>query len=290
MKKLVAYGVMVAGLFLSAAMVQGSVIAVNFDASVSHLDGTTALGGDLPSGDTVGDYDFDGSSDDRATYVPMGTVFAPVDDAKWVHVAGQSDAMFYQGVSIARINDTSVAAPNAGLNRITSTLVQVGHTAATVSETFRLASAFYWKSEDFLNGKIELVDEAGSIQFVGGSVGLNWYTHALIETGDKWYVSGTQGKVTLSVNGATETWYEFDPVGDQMFWDEANKGAGVLGSTLGEVTSAGVYIQETYSNVQPRWHFESVSFSGTAVPEPATIGMLGLGAACMLFVRRWTQA
>lgn len=278
-----------AGLLLSAAAVQGSVVAVYFDASVSHLSGTSALSGYNPSGDTVGDYDFDGNADDRATYIPMGTVFAPVVNAKWVLVAGQSDSMFYQGISIARIDDTSTAAPDVSMNRISTTLIQVGNTAATVSETFRLASAFYWKSADFLNGKIKLADEEGSIQFAGSSVGANWYAHALIETGGRWYVSETQNKTALNVNGATETWYEFDPVADNMFWDEAGKGAGVLGSTLGEITSAGVYIQETYSGVTPRWHFESLSFSGTAVPEPATIGLLGLGAAGMLLVRRWSR-
>ena len=278
---------MAVGLLLSVCAARGSVVAVNFDASVSHLDGVTSLTGYAPSGDTVGDYDFDGSSDDRATYIPAGTVFAPVNNAKWVHVDGQSDSMFYQGVSIARINDTSVAAPNVSMNRISTTLIQVGNTAATVSDTFRIASAFYWKTADFLNGKIELANEAGSIQFVGSSVGANWYTHALIETGGKWYVSGTQSKSALSVNGATETWYEFDPVGDQMFWDEANKGDGVLGSTLGEISSAGVYVQDTYGNVTPRWHFESLSFSGTVIPEPATIGMLGLSAVCILVVRRF---
>jgi hypothetical protein len=289
--KRIAIGIMmVAGLWLSTAVVRGSVIAVNFDASVNHLDGTTALGGYASSGDSVGDYDFDGSSDDRATYVPMGTVFAPVLNAKYVPVAGQSDTMFYQGVSIARIDDVSSAAPAVGLNRITTTLIQVGNTAASASETFRIASAFYWKAEDFLNGKIKLADETGSIQFTGSSVSANWYAHALIETGGKWYVSDTQSKSALSVNGATETWYEFDPVANNMFWNEAGKGDGVLGSTLGEITSAGVYFQETYSGLTPRWHFESLSVSGTAVPEPATFGMLGMGALCMLFFRRWIRA
>jgi hypothetical protein len=42
--KRIAIGIMmVAGLWLSTAVVRGSVIAVNFDASVNHLDGTTAL-------------------------------------------------------------------------------------------------------------------------------------------------------------------------------------------------------------------------------------------------------
>lgn len=275
------------GLLLSAALVQGqTVTAVNFDAS-ANLTGGNTISGFTPGNDTTGDYDFDGSEDDRATSLTFGTVFNPSNHPNYNPPVGQSDSVFYQGLSLARIGDTATAAPAVALNRMSSTLVQIGNTAASSSETFRIASAFYWKSEDFLNGSIELANEAASIQFTGSSVAGNWEAHALIETGGKWYVSGTSKKTTLSINGAAETWYEFDPVGDVMFWDEANKGVGVTGSTLGELTAAGVYFQETYTGSTPRWHFESLSFSGTSIPEPGSYALLaGLAGLCFVILRR----
>jgi len=270
---------------LSAALVQGATVqAVSFDASVD-ITGDQNINASKTSGDTLGDYDFDGNEDDRASFMAMGTLFAPSTHLSYDPPAGQNDSAIYQGISIARIDDASTVAPILNMNRLSNSSAQVGLNAAGNTETFRIASAFFWKSEDFLNGSIELVDEADSIVFTGSSGGANWNTHALIETSEKWYISDSSQKRTLSINGAAETWYEFDPVANQMFWDEANKGVGVVGSTLGEITSAGVYIQETYSDANPYWNFDSLSFSGESIPEPRSYallaGVLALGAVAV---------
>ena len=287
MKINIACKISIAGLLLSAALAHGAAVqAVNFDASAvlvsSNINSTFKT-----SGDTLGDYDFDGNADDRASFMPMGTLFAPSTHPLYTPAVGQNNSAIYQGVSLARIDDAVTAAPILDMNRLSDSAAQVGLNGASASETFRIASAFFWKAEDFLNGSIELADEADSIQFTGGSAGANWNTHILIETGEKWYVSDSSNKSTLSLNGATETWYEFDPVADNMFWDEANKGAGVTGSTLGEITSAGVYIQETYNDANPYWNFVSLSFSGTSIPEPVSYALLaGLAGLSFVMLRR----
>lgn len=286
MKIDIACKVSIAGLLLSAALAHGSTVqAVNFDVRAGLSSGT--INATKTSGDTLGDYDFDGNADDRASVLPMGTLFPPAAHPWYIGAVGQNNSAFYQGVGLARIDDAVTAAPILDMNRLAGSAAQVGLNEASASETLRIASAFFWKAEDFLGGNIELADEADSIQFTGSSAGANWNAHILIEAGEKWYVSASSEKSTLNLNGAAETWYEFDPVADNMFWDEANKGTGVIGSTLGEITSAGVYIQETYSGAKPYWNFESLSFSGTSIPEPGSYALLaGLAGLSFVMLRR----
>ena len=291
---------------LSAALAHGETVqAINFDTRVpgtisSNIKSTLQLGGH-----TTGDYDFDGVEDDQARVLPMGSEFTPWSSSEYTPAAGQNNSVFYQGVGLALMDDVSNAVPDLAINRFgeSTSAVQVGNNPAPENGTLRIAAAYFWKADDFLNGPIELANEAGSIQFEGDQARnfTSWNTRVLIEAGNKWYVSGSSDDEDLSINGATEAWYEFDPEANNMFWndDVASTGqSSVAGSTLGAITSAGIYTQYQYTstsngssaNQGPYYNFYSLSFSGSSipsVPEPGPYALLvGLAGLCFVMLRR----
>jgi hypothetical protein len=297
MKLNIACKISIVGLLLSVALARGETVqAINFDTSQSTI--SLNINSDFQLGDhTTGDYDFDGDVDDQARVLSMGTEFNPATEAGYTPGVGQNNSAFYQGVGLALINDTSNAVPDLAINRFgqSSGAVQLGNNPAPENGTLRIAAAYFWKADDFLNGPIELANDAGSIHFEGIQARNqeNWNTRILIEAGSKWYVSHSTGVRELTINGATETWHQFDPYSN-IFWD-GNEGDPVAGSTLGAITSAGIYTQHQYTSTSngsnpdegPYYNFYSLSFSGSSIPEPRSYALLvGLAGLCFVMLRR----
>ncbi len=272
----------------------GSVAAVNFGAD--YASANINASGALVVSRAVAD--FDGSSDDRVGSIAFGTEFSPPNSVNWNTPAGKSGGVIKYGTSVANIN--SATDPSLGVNRIsTADIIQAGNGAGTTA--MRLASAWYWEKASFLNGAsaasgLAFTNAASSLSAYfnnGGTptTGFSRRGNFLVENGSTWYISADEFGSTggsFAINAATAQWYVFDPAAGTLFWDRAAMGTAVSGSTFTNIQAMGLYVQHELINgttINAALQGFS-SFQATVIPEPATIGMLGLGAAAMLLVRR----
>jgi hypothetical protein len=263
--------------------VRGSLVGIDFGGNYSSANINSAKTETYSSGD----FDFDGSADDRVSKVAFGSVFTPPNSANWTNIAGKSNGTIYHGISLAILNKTNN--PAIGFDRLAGTVVndriQIG--GGTTGETNSLAVALYWNSTNFLNGgSAALADETNSLSVTLNGTGVAPSVRFLVQAGGQWYVSATSNTASFSINGATASWYAFDPAANAMFLDTANLGTAVSGTSLGAITAAGVYAQ-TMKYTGGSSLFGMDAFKLTVVPEPATIGMLGLGAISILICRRF---
>jgi hypothetical protein len=226
--------------------VYGTQVAVDFGGKYSDR----SINSSKRVSHVTGDFDFDGAVNDRAAVVEFGSLFSPPKHGSWNELDDKSNGTVYQGLSIA------VLGGNVDLedvmSRFSGDRIQLG--AKCPGQMLRLAAAIYWEAGDFLcKGKeavsAPLANEPKSLQASVKNNGVKPVARFLIQAGGKWYVSSDccYGN-SFKVNGATALWHEFDPVANQLFLDEKNLGPSVAGSTLGNVTAAGLYAQtETYS-------------------------------------------
>ncbi|MEA2067659.1 MAG: hypothetical protein U9P12_00535, partial [Verrucomicrobiota bacterium] len=198
----------------------------------------------------TGDYDFDGTADDRRGYRAIGSVFLNpiiIEAGKEAGVAGKNKNL-YAGYQIANLNSAvdPLESPNYKYSGSGDSAMA---TSAAGTTDMGMAFAPYVKKPNFLNGynnvtNLVFEDIAGSAsfsvrQFDGGQT-----ARALVQNGSTWYVSGSEvtSTTTLSLNGYTETWYEFDPA-TSLFINPASLGAGVSGSTLIDIQAFGAFVQ-----------------------------------------------
>lgn len=223
--------------------------AVDFgaDYTKSNLNATTT-----PTLTTV-DADFDGQVDDRAAVVTLGTVFSPPTLSGWTTPVGKSGAVIRHGISLANLN--SGTNPSIQLNRINAAdVIQVTNGVGTGA--MRMATAFYWERQEFLNGldtaePLSFVDAGDSAQATLVNAGAataedGRASRLLVRSGGIWYVSGSTFNGTagsLAFNGRTETWYRFEPAAGTLFWNSTAPGNPFSGTELDEITAVGVYSQ-----------------------------------------------
>jgi hypothetical protein len=215
----------------------GSELTIDFGGNYSAVNINSAKSETYSSGD----FDFDGSADDRVAKVAFGSVFTPPNSANWTNLVGKSNGTIYHGISLAILNKTNN--PAIGFDRMTSTdRIQIG--GGTTGETNNLAVALYWNSTNFLNGgSAALADETNSLSVTLAGTGVAPSVRFLVQAGGQWYVSAASNTASFSINGATANWYAFDPAANAMFLDTANLGTAVSGSSLGAITAVGVYAQ-----------------------------------------------
>jgi len=109
----------------------------------------------------------------------------------------------------------------------------------------------------------------------------------LIETTDGWYKS-----IENSVNTSTSVPMDWslDLTGTGLGWvafSEFGLSGGAVAADITDIQSAGVYFAAV--NTSANFFGTKVEYVNvTTVPEPATIGMLGLGAVLTLLIRRRT--
>lgn len=283
-------------LMIGVSVASGSIIAVDFgaDYTAANINASKTLGVDA----TV-DADFDGVADDRAGSIAFGTVFTPAGSASWTTPVGKSGPVIKFGVSLANI-DSIVDPDNLAMSRIAAyDAIEASNNPGTAA--MRMASAWYWEQSSFLNGLnsasgLTFANEAASLSATFNNTGTPTAGNEregrfLVQSDGQWYVSqsrfaGTGG--LLSINAATAEWYVFDPAAGTLFWDLNDVGSSVLGSTLTDITAIGVYVQhELFDGTTGSSAKEGFStLQANLVPEPATIGLFGMGVLGVLFVRR----
>jgi hypothetical protein len=270
--------------------------AVDFggDYTSSNINNTTPAG----SGYATGDYNFDGSSDDRAYIRPFGSEASFTGSDSFTTPTGKSGAFINYGISYANIGSLSDPANN-GLNRITSS-DSIQATSGAGTSAMRMASAWYWQKASFLNGLnvasgISFADQSGSlfasINNTGTpTTGNQRASRFLVQSGGQWYLSesfSTATDGTLSINAATSNWYVFDPTANALFWDVTKPGGTVIGSLLTDITAIGIYTQhQLFDGTSGSAAVQGFSsFEATVVPEPSSFALL-LGAIVALAIIR----
>lgn len=274
----------IAGLFLAAVSTHASQLAVDFGAAYTTEN--------INSAKTVlqsnGDFDFDGVSDDRVSYVAFGSVFTSPNSSKWTTVSGKSNGTIYHGISLAVFNNQSID-PADPLDRIASNnRIQVGNINAG-AETYSLAAAFYWEAADFLsNGTGGLVDGVDSMSATVISVGIKANARFMVQAGGQWYLSQASGDGSFSINGGAANWYAFDPTSNAMFWDETAPGATVIGTSLGNITAAGIYAQTDAGYTADTSLFQLEGLQVSVIPESNAYALLlgGVSLAGVVLLRR----
>lgn len=280
-----------------AQSTQAQVLAVDFgaDYTSANINNTTPAG----SGFATGDYNFNGSSDDRAYIRPFGSAASFPDSPSFTTPAGKSGGVINYGISYANIG--SLTDPStASLNRISSADVIQANSGAGTS-AMRMASAWYWQKASFLNGlssssNISFADQAGSMTVTVANSGtptggFSRQSRLLAQSDGQWYLSQTFTTATngsLTINAYTDNWYSFDPTANALFWNIGSPGSTVAGSTLTNITALGVYIQhELFDGTTGGAALQGFnSLQVTAIPEPSALGLLVGASVALLALRR----
>jgi hypothetical protein len=269
----------------------GSLVAVDFGADYSsgYINATDA------TATSAVDADFDGNSDDRMRGITLGTTYSPMNSASFTNRTGKSGTGMKYGVSLATLDSSTD--PTIANNRFTPTDDTYVGTTDTVGANERLATAWYWEKSSFLNGAnaasgLSFANAAGSltavVKLAGSNVGASMRGASfLVQNDGQWYINAFTSAgtpATLSINAATANWYVFDPAAGTLFFDRSAYGTAVQGSSFANITALGIYEQQEVFSTTAAQGINS--FQAMLVPEPATIGMLGLGAVAILFARR----
>lgn len=277
---------------------QSSFTAVDFGANYSSNNINTAT---PPSQLATGDFNFNGSATDRASYVTLGQEHTAPNSPNWTTPSGKSGAVIRYGYSIANIDSSDD--PSMNLVRYNAGADLLQNTSGAGTSSMRMASAWYWEKSSFLNGtnlldNLSFADQAGSLtaSFANSgtpTTGNTRLARFIIQSGGDWFLSGdafggTSG--TLSINAADATWHNFDPhSASLLFYNPSDMGSGVLGSTLTDISAIGVHVQHELfdGTINNAMSHQFGSLEAAVIPEPATVSVLfGLGALAFVLVRR----
>jgi hypothetical protein len=159
---------------------------------------------------------------------------------------------------------------------------------ASATENASAKGMLVWNKADFLTGSVQTVTFAG-----GDSLYLNisgWAATAkdvrfTINQGGVWYVSDSK-----IASGTAQSW-TLDPTTNQWRTISTDGNYTIGGSAssvnFSNVLGAGIYLDSaTVNGAQMQLLFNDFKVNATVIPEPATIGMLGLGALVVVIVRR----
>lgn len=261
----------------------------------SYVDATANFNNSLTT--ETGDYDFDGTADDRRTYQSITTALAAGSNPFATGAASNRTSVVRAGFQMAVMNNTTIT-PGFGLKRIGNVaapngdLIQLGSGGG--SNPMRMVSAVNVAKADFLNG----ASSTGSLGFdnvVGMKARVATMTGSsnarfLVQSGSDWYISdySVTRATDMLANGYTETWYSYDPT-STLLYDNTDLGTGVSGSTLTDIQAFGIIAQNTVDvngTSANAVQFAVSKLSLNVIPEPATLGLLVLGSTGLMLVRR----
>ena len=176
----------------------------------------------------------------------------------------------YIGTASEQLQVNITASNN--ISRTSGWALMFGTTTNTGSYKFDASSQLTAKQYSTLNG----ISEARWVVVANGTTYLSQSTIALAVT-----------STTNTLNNPDEiNWAAWNPGADMTFGSLSYTN---LGSSLNNITLAGVAVNSNAGSGDPygtggRYYLQG--FTGDVIPEPATVGMLGLGALITLVLRR----
>lgn len=179
---------------------------------------------------------------------------------------------------------------NAGLVETASTGDRIAIYASTAAGA-AMRSMVMWESANFLSATPNFAVTNVSIDIIQRTNAntANQGLRVVVQQGSSYYISGAQafGATLSNVNFdlSSQTWYDFTPF---------NAGVETIGSAAGaisltDVEAIGFYFTDTNGGgaaANTGANIQYFQVLGAVVPEPATVGMLGLGGLVALLIRR----
>jgi hypothetical protein len=194
-----------------------------------------------------------------------------------------------------RHTDTVNATAPAVIGTARSQVTGAQLTPAATSGAATFDFMYVIKKADFANGL-----NSGSVGFAAtdgfkfstGTYNANTKSmRAVVLNGSTWYVSqaaytGNSGvdRVILS-DAANALWAVWNPL-TSIDASTLNFTTTVAGSTLKDIQAAGIYGHFEKTITALSMNITKLEIGASAIPEPATIGMLGLGALITILIRR----
>jgi hypothetical protein len=195
-------------------------------------------------------------------------------------------------VAVAAFAQGTVTFNNGGLNKVSLGVTGSASSTWTVMPT---TPGGYVFGLFYGNG-----GNSTALTFISSLMGVNSTATAGVIADPSDAVSAMNAfKIPGSLENATDTWIKM--VGYTASFGTnyvaaqaaANAGTAYFGSTpiinalaLGASTGPGAAIWQTAAGTDPQKFHAMTLFTTTAVPEPSTMALFGLGAAAMLIIRR----
>ena len=167
-------------------------------------------------------------------------------------------------------------------------------------DTRKTTGLFYIDAADFINGGVSPGDTVSSmtlnLEQQRGDISKNRFA---VKSGGAWYVSdfnadgagGTISGVYTYTAGASGDWASFTPsTGTSASLMTADGLTfNIDGSTLNNIEALGFFFEgELSGTARARFRLEDFTVETVAVPEPAALGLMLVGAGALLFRRRYT--
>jgi len=240
-----------AALLLGASAAQAQITAVDFGGD--YNDGPTNADKTSLAYEN-GDFDGEADTDDRRAYIEIDSLFASIPDTNGVG----NTTVFNAGAQATQM-DSTAGTPGVSIYRFNGSntavdYLQVGNSAtigngATINDDYPQSLTFAPNvaKANFLNGAddtgytLAFDAAAGSVTAEFNDTSGVFTVRALVKNGSSWYISDTSqiGDGTLSLNGATDTWYPYAP-DTNMYINAGTLTGGVLGSTLTDIQALGL--------------------------------------------------
>jgi hypothetical protein len=301
-KTLILFAAIASSGLIAASASAASITMVDFG-NTNYIPTNSFLANtNRPTDTATGDFDFDGTADDTATYVANGTTWTPPSSAGWTTPSGKNGPGLLWGTALANLNFATAPTNRFGTDAIRdnsgSESIQAIPTSTAVATQQSMTSAFYYTKSSFLNG----LNVVSNLSFSSGSnmsfdLNVSRGSNAgqgrfLVQDGTQWYVSASSINFlgsTLSIDPYASTFYAINLTGASLgFFNSASPGSDVSGSTFTNIQGFGVQMQHlNYAGASAFTPYELVKgFSATAVPEPSAWALLVGGLTVLVAFRR----
>jgi hypothetical protein len=273
------------GILLAATAASSAEVVLAVDWGGEYVTGYRGSQRGQTAENQTNDYGGDPGINDWRRYIPFSEA-TPFNPAIGTTYSGVS-AVYYGGCNMIRYDATGT-----GYSGVASGTPDVIEASYTQNLTYggQGAAVVLWKKADFLNGadaidKLALSD-ATKLEIDIRSDAEHMVFRLVVKNGSQYYVSNTtavKGSLLTISNPAAETWATFNPANsDNMFTDV---GSSFTTRVFDDVQAIGFYSFGTATNGQHLYTFVNGAEFHVG-PEPATMGLLGLGLGGLTALRR----